>query len=158
MPAGYSGYAPPPNNDGRYPSHPPPSYNGTPYPPRYAMILAHSRLDTKLTELKHTHDSPFGAGNKRVCGYEQSPCHTGQPHASGCFHPPQDVKQESPEFEIRGERREVSVKEGAAPTTELGEDGNTAALEAELRATELELKVAKLQAKWAALCQQSRAR
>lgn len=160
MHARYGGYAPPLDRNGRYPSQPPPGYNDMPYPPRHAMTPAPSQPDTERTERKRTHDSPFGVGNKRMRGgYEQSPFYMGRPHGPGYFHGPQaDVKQESPEFEIRGERRDMSVEEGAAPTTELGEDSSASALEAELRATELELKVARLQAKRAALGQQSKAK
>jgi hypothetical protein len=161
MYGGYGGYGSPPDGDGRYPSQPHPGYNGMGYPPPgHAITPAPSQPDTDRLDRQRTQDSPFGNNKRTRGGYEQSPFHMGRPHLQGYppnFHAAQtEVKQESPEFEIRSERREMSVEEGAAPTTELGEDSNAAALEAELRATELELKVARLRAKRAALNQQSK--
>ncbi|KAF3042671.1 hypothetical protein E8E12_006515 [Didymella heteroderae] len=156
---GYGGYGPRPDSDGRCGPQLPPRYNGMGDPPRRLMTPAPSQPDTDRTNRKHAQDSPFGS-NKRMRGsYEQSPFHVGRPQSHGYpsnFAIAQvEFKQESPDFEIRGDGREMSVEEGAAPTTELGENNDAAALEAELRATELELKVARLQAKRAALSQQS---
>lgn len=115
-------------------------------------------------------------------GYEQSsvPGTMGCPYPgpNHSYPPPflahGEVKQEFPEFTHGREMSAAGGEEGAAPTptTELErgegtepfqgnestqgrfvEDSSAAALEAELRATELELKVARLQAKRAALGQ-----
>ncbi|KAJ4371859.1 hypothetical protein N0V86_008413 [Didymella sp. IMI 355093] len=161
MYGGYGDYGSLADGDGRYPPQPPSRFNGMEYPPpHHAMTPVPSQPDTDQLDRKRTQD-PSLSNNKRIRGgYEQSPFHMGRPHLHGYspnFHAAQtEVKQESPEFEVCGERREMSVEEGAAPTIELGEDSNAAALEAELRATELELKVARLQAKRAALGQQSK--
>ncbi|KAF2624477.1 hypothetical protein BU25DRAFT_476108 [Macroventuria anomochaeta] len=168
MYGGYGGYVPPPDSDGRYPSQPQGFNSMGQYPrPHHAMTPAHSQPDTDRTDRtdrRPTQDSPFG-GNKRMhAGFEQPPfsvCRPGfQPHGyTQNFQMAQtEVKQESPEFEIRSDGCEMSVDEVEGPTNDLGEDSNAVALEAELRATELELKVARLQAKRAALNQQSRAK
>lgn len=163
MHGSYGCYGPPPDRDGHYPSQPPPGYaNSMGYPPRHAMTPAPSQPDTNRTDRRRTQDSPLGS-NKRMRGsHEQSPFQMSRPHPYGYppgFHNAQaDVKQESPDFEIHGGERSMSVEGGVAPTTEHCEDSGAAALEAELRATELELKVARLQAKRAALSQQSKAK
>lgn len=162
MYGGYGGYGPPPDGDGRYPSQPP-GYNDLgQYPPRHAMTPTPSQPDCDRIDRKRAQESPFSSNKRTRGGNEQSAFQMGRPQPHGyppSFHAAQtEVKQESPEFEIRGDGREISVEESVAPTTELGEDSNAAALEAELRATELELKVARLQAKRAALSQQSKAK
>lgn len=151
--SGYGNYGPPSDNDGRYPSQPPAGYVNSPgYPPRHAMTPAPSQPDT---DRKRTHGSPIGS-NKRMRGYAPSPFPMGRPYPYGypsSFHnAAPEVKQESSDFDVCNERG-MSVEGGAAPTTELGESSSAAALEAELRATELELKVARLRAKQAALQQ-----
>jgi hypothetical protein len=174
MHSGYAGYGPPFDSDGRYPSQPPPGYSNMGHPFRHSMTPAPGQPDA---DRKRIQGSPFGSNKHMRGGYEQSPFPMGRhPQGHGyppTFHAPRAFKQESPEFSIRGDARSMSVSESAAPTptTEPGEDrlgedrcvedrlvedrlvedSSAAALEAELRATELELKVARLQAKRAAL-------
>ncbi|KAF1359249.1 hypothetical protein EJ07DRAFT_120760 [Lizonia empirigonia] len=129
----YGNYGPSPESDGHHPFQPQgfPGIGQYP-PPRHAMTPVPSQPGTDRVQ-RH--------------GYSQH------------FQPDQpEVKQESPEFEMRDEGRATSVGESDGRTNDIGEDSNAAAVEAELRATELELKVARLQAKRAALNQQSKAK
>ncbi|XPS73185.1 hypothetical protein M3J09_005336 [Ascochyta lentis] len=164
MYGGYGGYGPP-ETHGRHPSQ----LSGFPgmgqYPPsRHAMTPAPSQPDTEHADRRRIQGSPFG-DNRRMQGrIEQSPYTMGRPgfqphgYSQNVQVSQPEVKQESTEFETRGGRREMSTDEIEYPIEEFGEDGNAAAVEAELRATELELKVARLQARRAAMNQQSRAK
>jgi hypothetical protein len=160
MYGGYAGYTPLPDKDGRHPSQPPGFYGMGQYPtPHHAMTPAPSHSDSDRIKHRRAQGSPFG-GNKRM--------HESFEHSlSSMIHPgfhsygyPQDsqpsLKCESPESDLHGNGRAISVDKVDGSTKDLGEDSNAAAVEAELRATELELKVARLQAKRAAMNQQSR--
>ena len=165
MYGGYRGYGAPPDNDGRYLSQPP-SFNGMDqYPPRHAMTPGPSQPDADRTERRRAQDSPFASNRPMQGGRGQPPFHLSRPGVPPFGYPQNfqaaqaEVKQESPESEMRSDGRDASVQEVDEPVNnDFGEGGNDAALEAELRATELELKVARLQARRAALNQQSRAK
>lgn len=161
----YGNYGPSVGNDGHHPFQPQgfPGIGQCPLP-RHTMASFPSQPGTDRTGRRRIQESPFG-GTKRVYkGSEQSPYGMGRPGVQHHgypqhFQPDQpQVKQESPEFEMRGDERADSVDESDGRTNDIGEDSNAAAVEAELRATELELKVARLQAKRAALHQQSKAK
>ncbi|KAJ4342845.1 hypothetical protein N0V95_006824 [Ascochyta clinopodiicola] len=165
MYGGYGGYGPPPESNGRHPSQP----RGFPEMNQYplyghANTPAPGQPGINRTDGRHVEDFPFRGHRNTQGSVEQSPFNMNRPGFMPHRYPQNvqgsepEVKQESAEFERRGDRREMSTGEIDDRTDELGEDSNAAAVEAELRATELELKVARLQARRAAMNQQSKAK
>jgi hypothetical protein len=156
MYGGHAEYGSPHGNDRSYPSQP--SYRDMSQcaPSRYA---ATPRPNQSEVDQKNARDSPLIRDTALHRGFERSPFSIGRPGFPSRGYPeesqndPFKVKRESPEA---GDGRALSVDEMDKPENDIGENISAAALEAELRATELELKVARLQAKRAAMNQQSR--
>ncbi|KAF1925985.1 uncharacterized protein M421DRAFT_229145 [Didymella exigua CBS 183.55] len=99
----------------------------------------------------HTSQQPAGYNTTHRHTTRADSARTPDSPFSRRFHAQTEVKHETPPFSPR-----APSEDDAAPTTEL-EDDTVAALDAELRATELELKVARLQARRAALAGQAKA-
>ncbi|KAJ4322347.1 hypothetical protein N0V94_002456 [Neodidymelliopsis sp. IMI 364377] len=153
MYSGHAEYGPPQDSDGSYPS--PPSYRNL------SQHAATPRPNQSDVDHKNTRDSSLMGDTALHRAFERSPFSMSRPGFPSRGYPeefqndPSKVKRESPEA---GDGRALSVDEFDKPENNIGDNISAAALEAELRATELELKVARLQAKRAAMNQQSRAK
>ncbi|KAJ8114591.1 hypothetical protein OPT61_g3566 [Boeremia exigua] len=166
--SGYSGYGGygmygggygshvPPDRSGRQPSQPPRYYGMSPYAYPARAQPDTNRIGRAPSQRPASDDTKHSRSDLEQPPFPVSPPGF-QPHGYAQHYPggQHGFNPESVDREIHGEAREASVDDGEVLTDHMGDDSNAAALEAELRATELELKVARLQARRAAMNRQS---
>lgn len=149
---GYGGYGPPPlGRDARQGALPSRSHGMRQYPsPHHAMIPAPNMPDLDYgangnNPNKRGHFSPFGANKRARDSYDQSPGYEMQGYSQAYHGGRTKIKRESP-----AEERRDLAEDFDSPNNDLGaqddDENHKAAVDADIEAMELELKLAKMKA------------